>query len=183
MLGLLLPSEVVAEEINAEIAEQLEVEDEEAKLWTKELQHVDPTLELRRATPTADDPELEAGQWVIRKKVPGEVDAYIPLPPGRPPGSWILEWLSAADLWNPQVHRDHKEAKRKLREARRRAEKLRAEQRRDEMAVAARAAQRVRGDGGLTQRTDLKVPPKIAEERREKKEAERKLELPPGVKA
>ncbi len=182
MPGLLLPREVIAEEINAEIAEQLEVEDEEAKLWTKELQHIDPTLELRRAGPTADDPELEPGQWVIRKKVPGDVDAYIALPAGRPPGSWILEWLSANDLWNPQVHRDKKEAKRKMREAKQRAEKLRREQRRDEMELAARAAQRIRGNGGLTQRTDLKVPPQIAKERREAKAAERKLELPAGVK-
>ncbi|HEX6456234.1 MAG TPA: hypothetical protein VF009_06910 [Solirubrobacterales bacterium] len=179
MSGLLLPREVVAEEINAEIAEQLVAEDEEAKLWTKELQRIDPTIELRRAAEDADDPELQPGQWCLRKKVPGDVDAYIPLPAGRPPGSWILEWLSAADLWNPNVHRDRKEAKRKMREAKRRVEKLRAEQRQDEMEVAVRAARRIRGDGGLTKRTDLKVPPAIARERREAKE--RKLELPPGV--
>src|ERR1041384_2699472 len=111
MPGLLVPREIVAEEINSEIAEQLVAEDAEAKLWTKELQQIDPTLELRRASPSASDPELEPGQWVVRKKIPGDVDAYIPLPPGRPPGSWILEWLSAADLWNPRVHRDRKEAK------------------------------------------------------------------------
>jgi hypothetical protein len=155
-MSLLLPASVEAQQINAEIEEQLEAEDSEARYWTKELQRVDPTVELRRASWQADDAELEPGQWYIRKPVPGQVEAYIALPAGRPPGAWILEWLSAADMWNPRVHRDRKETKRKLREAKHRADKLRAEQRKDVMAEAVRAAQRVRGDGGMTKRTDKK---------------------------
>ena len=155
-MPLLLPASVEAEIINREIEEQLEAEDSEARYWTKELQRVDPSIELRRASANADDAELLPGQWFIRKPIDGQVDAYIPLPYGRPPGSWILEWLAAGDLWNSRVHRDRKEAKRKLREARQRARKLRAEQRQDAMAEAVRAARRVRGDGNMTTRTDRK---------------------------
>lgn len=170
MTGLLLPEHVQAQVINDEIEEQVALESEEGRYWEKELKRIDPGLELVQASGSADDPELEPGVWYIRKRIPGQVDHYIPLtgPTGarRLPGAWMLEWLDASDLWNPRVHRDRKEAKRKLSEARQRAKKLRAEQRQDVMAEAVRAARRIRDDRGMNHRSDLKVPKVIAEERK-----------------
>jgi|SRR6476620_217221 len=169
MPGLLVPEAVLAEEINREIAEQVDDQMAEAVRWADELKRIDPHLDLVWVG-NSDDPELTPNRWHLRKRVHGSVDAYIPLVGKggafRPPGAWILEYLTANDLWNPNVHRDKEEAKRKLREARGRADQLRAEQRQDEMAVAIRAAQRVRSDAGMTRRTDLKLPKAIAEERK-----------------
>lgn len=175
-MSLLVPEEVLAAEINREIEEQVDEHMAEAVEWAEELKRIDPSLDLVFAAGNADDPELVAGRWHVRKRVSGGVDAYIALVgPGntyRPPGAWILEYLSANDLWNPKVHRDKEEAKRKLEEARDRARKLRAEQRQDHMKEAYRAARRIRDDRGMTQRSDLKAPPDISKERRERKKAE-----------
>jgi hypothetical protein len=175
-MDLLLPPAAEAELINHEIAEQADEHMAEAVEWGKELKSIDPSLDLVWVGEAADDPELEPGRWHIRKRIPGTVDAYIPLVGQdgayRAPGAWMLEWLTAGDLWNPKVHRDKEEAKRKLGEARERARRLRAEQRQDHMAEAVRAARRIRDDRGMTQRSDLKLPATIAAERREQKRTE-----------
>ncbi|HET7455392.1 MAG TPA: hypothetical protein VFJ76_07725 [Solirubrobacterales bacterium] len=174
-MDLVLPASVEAEIINAEMEQQADEHMVEAVEWAEELKRIDPGLDLVWVG-NADDPELEPNRWHIRKRIPGSVDAYIALVGEggsyRPPGAWMLEWLTANDLWNPRVHRDRSEAKRKLGEARDRARRLRAEQRQDHMAEAVRAARRIRDDRGMTQRSDLKAPSVIAEERRQRKKEE-----------
>ena len=124
-MDLLLPPAAEAELINHEIAEQADEHMAEAVEWAKELKRIDSSLDLVWVGEAADDAELMSGRWHIRKRIPGTVDAYIPLVGRdgsyRPPGAWMLEWLTANDLWNPSVHRDKEEAKRKLGQARERA--------------------------------------------------------------
>lgn len=166
MSYLVLPRSVAdeREQINAERREQ--VFTEYSRQWTEEIKRIDPTLEIVRASDQADDPDLIPGRWYLLKRVPGSVDEYIELP--RPPGGWLYDWLSAADMWNPRVHRSRQEAKEKFREAKLRARKREAEQRVDQMSEAVRAASRIKDDRGMTSRSDLKLPPDIARERREK---------------
>lgn len=149
-------------QINAEVREQVYAD--HARHWTEEIKRIDSTLEIVRAKDNCTDPDLLPGRWYILKPVPDSVDAYIELP--RPPGSWMYDWLNAADMWNPRVHRSRREAREKLRAAKLRARQHEAEQRQDEMALAHRAANRIRGDSGMKTRTDLKLPKKIAAERK-----------------
>lgn len=153
-MSIYLPASAVAEQINAEMERQADEHMAEAAKWTEELRRIDRNLALVWVGPGADDADLVPARWHIRKRMPGTVDAYIPLvgpdDTYRAPGAWILDWLNANDLWNPSVHRSKQEAKEKLREARRRAKALETEQRQDHMREAARAALRLRGDRGLT---------------------------------
>lgn len=156
-MSLIVPESVAAEKINAAMEAQAAEQEELARHWTAELKRIDPTLSVEWVPEQADEFDFPA-RWHVRKRIPGSVDEWFPLIGGageyREPGSWILDALQAADLWDPRVHRDRKEAKEKLREARVRAKALEAEQRADVMAEAVRAARRVRGDGGMTKRTD-----------------------------
>lgn len=177
MGSLLLPSrlaeERAAEELQAEVDHMIS----ESKVLERELRTIDPGLSVVLVSETADPQEFDyPGYWYIRKRMPIPPDEFFPLADaetGRKldPGLWVLDWLSGADLWNPRVHRDKKEAKEKLRTARTRAKKLRAEQRQDEMALAHRAAMRVNGDGGMVRNTLRKTS------------APKKLVLPAGVDA
>lgn len=179
--GLFLPASLAEEEqaaqINAEIEAQVDAHVAEARTLARDLKHIDPSLEVVWVPEGADDPELVPARWHIRKRTPGSINAYIVLagPNGeyREPGPWVLDWLQANDLWNPQVHRSRQEAKDRRREAKRRAKAREEEQRKDEMLLAGRAVRRLRGDSGMTQRTDLKLPPKLAAERKAQREAER----------
>ena len=159
-MPLLLPEWVQAQEINRALAEQADHEIEAARYWNHELKRIDPTLSLVWVPEQADEAELTPACWHICKRIPGSVDAYIHLlgPNGEflPPGGWMLDWLTANDLWNPRVHRDKQEAKEKVRQAKNRQRKLEAEQRKDHMAEAYRAASRLRGDAGMHTRTDRK---------------------------
>lgn len=154
MTHLILPRSVAEEreQINAEMREQVYAD--YGREWTEEIRRVDPTLEIVRVKDNANDPDLIPGRWYLLKHIPDSPDAYIELP--RPPGGWLYDWLSAADMWNPRVHRSKQEAKEKLRAAKIRANALESEQRVDVMAEAVRAARRVCGDGGMTKRTDRK---------------------------
>lgn len=176
MSGLLVPASVAAEEEAAAINAEVDAQVTEARILADDLRRIDPTLSVVWVGENADDPEVVPARWHIRKRIAGTIDAYIPIvgPDGeyREPGPWVLDWLQAADLWNPQVHRSRREAKDRHREAKLRAKAREEEQRKDEMMVAARAAQRIRGDSGMTQRTDLKLPPDIAAERKARREAE-----------
>lgn len=138
----------------------MESQDALAKLWTQELRQIDPYLECWKAGRMTGSPDLLPGHWYIRRRNPETLDSYWPLcglhGEYREPGEWMLEELKAADLWNPRVHRSRKEAGERLRTARRRAKAREAEQRRDEMALAATAARRMRSETGFTKRTDLK---------------------------
>lgn len=174
-MALALPSEILA--ANAEMEREAVKDIAEAARWTDELKRLDPHLSVVWVPEEAanfDDP----GRWHLRKQIPGDYDEWWPLlgPNGeyRAPGSWLLDTLSANDLWNPAVHRSKQEAREKHRRLKVRAKEREREQRRDEMALANRAARRLRGDSGFTKRTDLLVPPVIAAERKAKREAEKK---------
>lgn len=176
-----------AQATNAAMERQSIVDIAEAARWTEELRRIDPSLTLVWVPETAtqfDDP----GRWHIRKKLAGDYDEYWPLLTDaedvargaaqregmyKAPGSWVLDALNANDMWNPAVHRSKQEAWRRHREAKERAKVREAEQRQDEMALANRAARRIKGDGGMTKRTDLLVPRAVAEERLRKRAAEK----------
>jgi hypothetical protein len=176
-MPLLLPQDpaalALAEAENA--AKNMAVDDAiaGAEKWTEELKRIDPHLTIVWIGENSEvgDLDLVPGRWHIKKKVPGGDDEYFPLVGEqgeyREPGGWMLDMLNANDMWNPRAHRDRKEAKRKLREAKVRARALEKEQRQDEMLLAARAAKRMRGDSGLHKRTD--------------KRPVRGIILPPGV--
>lgn len=175
-MPLAIPEEI--RQANAQMEREAVRDIAEAARWTEELKHIDPSLSVVWVPENAtnfDNP----GRWHVRKAIPGDFDEWWPLleQPGdryKGPGLWLLEALKANDLWNPRVHRSKQEARDKHRRAKVRARAREQEQRRDEMALAYRAANRVRGDAGLTKRTDLLVPPVIAAERKAKREAEKK---------
>jgi len=175
--GLMVPrrfaEEGFADQVNAEVDRQIE----ESKELLGQLQAVDPHLSLVLVAENADPDDWDyPGYWYLKKRIPGSVDAYFPLagPNGERlvPGPWVLDELRAEDLWNPAVHRDKQDAKRRMREARERAKVTEAEQRQDEMAVAYRAAMRVNGDGGMRRNASRKGSPQPKE-----------IVLPPGVDA
>jgi hypothetical protein len=190
MPDLLVPGHVANaghESVNAAMERQSVSDIAESVRWTEELRRIDPSLEVTWVPEQATEFEHPA-RWHVRKRIPGDFDEWWPLLTDakdvaegnarevgayKAPGSWLLHALTAADMWNPRVHRSKKEARAKLREAKTRAREREAEQRQDEMALANRAAKRIKGDGGLTKRTDLLVPKSIAEERKRKKDAER----------
>lgn len=159
-MPLVLPEAYEAQQINREIEQQVDAQIAEAAHWNKELKRIDPGLSLVLGKENADDTELRAGYWSIRKRVPGSVDAYIVLqgPQGqyREPGAWMLEMLQGADMWNDRVRHEREEIQRKVRESRRRAEQTEKEAKLDEADLAMRAAKRLRGPSGFKERTDLK---------------------------
>lgn len=176
-MPLAIPSEIL--EANAQMEREAVKDIAEAARWTDELRRIDPSLSVVWVPEEAINFDHPA-RWHLRKQIPGDFDEWWPLetPEGgyRAPGAWLLDALSAADMWNPRVHRSKQEARQKHREAKRRAKARETEQRRDEMALANRAARRIKGDAGLTKRMDLHLPPEIAAERQQKREAERAAE-------
>jgi hypothetical protein len=187
-MPLAIPSDIL--KANAQMEREAVKDIAEAARWTEELRRIDPSLSVVWVPEQAvnfDNP----GRWHLRKEIPGDYDEWWPLltnaddvATGRahaeglykPPGSWLLNALTASDMWNPRVHRSKQEARQKHREAKRRAKERETEQRRDEMALANRAARRVKGDRGLTRRMDLHLPPDIAAEREAKRQAEKAAE-------
>lgn len=170
-MPLILPGE--SAEVAAHKAEQgRQIRAAEKRLFglEKELKAIDPSLSLIFAPPGARDVGLLPGRWHIRKDIPNAPDEFWPLvgpnDSYREPGAWVLDEFNANDLWDRRVHRDKKEARRKLREARLRAQKNEAEARAEEIDFQARAARRVRGLSGLSKRTDLKASKATLEARR-----------------
>lgn len=173
---------------NAAMAAQVQAEADEARHWNRELKRIDPTLSLVFVPGNATEFE-ERNCWQLKKEIPGEYDEYWPLLTDeadvaagkatavglyKAPGSWLLDVLNENDLWNPRVHRSRQETRAKFRAAKERAKQRETEQRQDEMALAHRAAKRLKGDSGFMKRTDLILPPAIAAERKAQREAERK---------
>lgn len=165
-MPLLLPRSVAEERdrINAERRSQTFAG--YAEQWTRELRKVDRDLEIVRASDFPEDPDLTPGGWYLLKRIPGTVDELFELP--QPPGPWIYDWLLARDMWNPSVYRSREKARERYKAAQARARDLEAEQRQDAMREAISAASRIRDDRGMSSRSDLKLPPGIAKERREK---------------
>lgn len=160
-MPLILPESAEVAAWKAEQALQVESKVREMEHWDEELKRIDPSLSLIVAKPGSEDVGLLPGRWHVVKEIPGAPDEYWPLvgpnDSYREPGAWVLDEFNANDLWNPAVHRNKKEARQKIVEARARAKRLLAEQRVDELDFQARAARRVKGEGGLTKRTDLKA--------------------------
>jgi hypothetical protein len=160
--GLLLPRAYVAAELNAMVDAKVDDQIAEGEHWNHELKRIDQDLSLVWVPEGVEQPGVIAGRFHIRKRVPGGLDGYIPLigPNGefRPPGPWMLDALAEADMWNERVRGERARNADRLREARRRQRVREEEQMQDEMRLAARAAGRMRGDGGLHKRTDLKRP-------------------------
>lgn len=79
----------------------------------------------------------------------------------------MLDEIKRSDMWDSRQRKERREVFRKMDQAKKRdAARLEA-QRRDEMTLAARAANRVRSNAGMYERTDLKQPKWL----KEKKEA------------
>lgn len=144
----------------AEIEAQVDAKVGAVMHWEHELKRIDPSLSLVVAKPGSEDMGLLPGRWHVVKTIPGAPDEYWPLvgpnDEYREPGGWILDEFTANDLWDSRVHRDKKETKRRLREARTRAKELAREQRADEMMLSYDASQRMRSEAGFEKRTDLK---------------------------
>lgn len=173
-MSLILPESVEVAAWKAEQADQVESKVREMEHWDTELKRIDPSLSLIVAKPGSEDVGLLPGRWHVQKHIPNAPDEYWPLvgphDEYREPGAWVLDEFKAADLWDGRVARDKKELKRKLREAKVRAKELLAEQRQAEIDFQARAARRVRGDSGLSKRTDLKASPKTLAHRQKASE-------------
>jgi hypothetical protein len=173
-MPLILPESAEVAAWKAEQAEQVEAKVREVEHWDQELKRIDPSLSLVVAKPGSEDVGLMPGRWHVVKAIPNAPDEYWPLvgpnDEYREPGAWVLEEFKAADLWDGRVARDKKELKRKLREAKVRAKELLREQRTEEVEYQARAARRVRGESGLSKRTDLKASPKTLAHRQKTSE-------------
>jgi hypothetical protein len=173
-MPLILPESAEVAAWKAEQADQVESKVREMEHWDTELKRIDPTLSLIVAKPGSEDVGLLPGRWHVQKHIPNAPDEYWPLvgphDEYREPGAWVLDEFNANDLWNPAVHRNKKEARQKIVEARARAKRLLAEQRIDEVEHNATAARRVRGDSGLSKRTDLKASPKTLAHRQKASE-------------
>jgi hypothetical protein len=159
-MPIVLPDWVMAQEIDHERERQVDAQMLAARFWNDELKRIDQHLSLVWVSESATEPDLEPGRWHIRRQNPETLDSYWPLVGDhgeyKEPGDWMLQELKAGDLWNPRVHRDKEEVKRRLREVRRRAKARKAEQRRDEMATAVRAAKRLRGESQFTKTMEPK---------------------------
>lgn len=162
-MPIAVPEWVLTREFDAEREQVVDSQFALADFWTEELKRIDPHLSVVWTKPSAAAAGLEPERWHIRRENPETLDSYFPLVGDngeyREPGQWMLHELEAGDLWNPRVHRDREDARRRLREVKRRAKARETEQRRDEMALAARAARRMKGESGFTKRNDLKGKP------------------------
>lgn len=108
---------------------------ETAKRFTRDMQRIDPYLELVwiGKPPHWDDrvdppPGIAFSRWHLRRNNPDAPDTYIPwtTPDGgyREPDSGIFDYLAANDMWNDGYNR-----RARVREARRAAEKARSQDR------------------------------------------------------
>lgn len=169
-MSLILPESAEVASWKAEQANQVHAAEKRLLGLEKELKAIDPSLSLVFAPPGADDVGLLPARWHVKKVIPNAPDEFWPLvgpnDEYREPGAWVLDEFQANDLWDRRVHRDRKEAKRKLREARERAKRNEVEARAEEIDFQARAARRVRGESGLTKRTDLKASKTTLEARK-----------------
>jgi hypothetical protein len=159
-MSLILSERSEAEQINREIAEQVDEQIAVADHWNTELRKIDPGLSLVLGRDDAEGFEVRASHWAIKKRVPGSVDEYIVLqgPEGqyREPGAWMLEMLQGADMWNDRRRHEREEIKRRIQVSKERAYETERQQRLDEAELAVRAAKRLRGPEGFEKRTDLK---------------------------
>jgi hypothetical protein len=130
----------------------------------RELRTLDDRLRVVLVDPRAGElhprergPGLIPRRWHI-KLLTRPLNAYFPLcgPDWvyAEPGLFWVERFKARDLWRRGALEEIRRGEEAEEKRRARQEQLEAEQRRDETALAYRAAKRVRGDGGEHRRTD-----------------------------
>ena len=124
-----------------------------------ELQQMDPHLQvvwIGERFPEGIIPGASPGRWHLRRNPPDGIDSYWPVegPDGeyRDLGMDLVEKMKAADLWKPGAVEElnRRKYRRAAREAKEKA--LLAEQADDMVKEDIRAADRMRGDGGMTKR-------------------------------
>lgn len=137
----------------------------------RELRTIDDRLRVRFVDPAAGQlppkmrgPGVIPGRWHI-KLLTRPTNAYFPITgPNweyRDPELAIVEEMKARDLWRRGALEGIRRGEEADQRRRERQEQLEAEQRRDETALAFRAAKRVRGDGGEHRRTDRRDAPHV----------------------
>lgn len=141
--------------------------DKQKKRLEKELKKIDSYLEVHyidsevaKLPPAQRAVGVVPARWHIVRRNPKGIDAWFPImgPNGEyaEPSLQVAEDMKKADLWRSGAMLEMRQ--RQEREAKEKANKevREREQRSDEVVHAYRAAKRVRGDGGMTRRTDLK---------------------------
>jgi hypothetical protein len=143
----------------------------QSKALERELRKIDPRLRVRFVDPRAGElhprergPGVIPGRWHV-KLLTRPQNAYFPIcGPNweyRDPELALVEEMKARDLWRRGVLEDIRKGEEAAEQERVRREILEGEQRRDETALAYRAAKRVNGDGGEHRRTDRGHAPHI----------------------
>jgi hypothetical protein len=145
--------------------EQMEAADNsKGQPLERELRTIDDRLRVVFIEPRAGElhprergPGVVPGRWHV-KLLTHPQNAYFPICGEdwvyREPDLALVEELKKRDLWRRGALEEIRNAEEGAERARIRAELLEGEQREDEVALAYRAAKRVRGDGGEHRRTD-----------------------------
>lgn len=158
-MGLILPADIERERLVDDARRQ----DYLAKALTKELKRLDPYLEIvyigervSQVKPEDGAPGVVPGRWHVVRHNPETVDSYFPIMglngEFREPTFKLIEDMKEADLWRKGALQDLRD--RQIKAADRRAYEKRhiLEGKKDEAALAYRAAKRVPGEGGMTKR-------------------------------
>lgn len=167
--GLIVPvsREERMKAINARL-EKMEEEraDRQAEELERELRAVDDRLRVVFISPRAGElsprhraPGVIPGRWHV-KLLTRPKNAYFPIcGPNfeyREPELAVADEMKKRDLWRPGALEEKRKAEEAEERRRIRQALLESEQREDEVALAYRAAKRVRGDGGERRRFDRK---------------------------
>lgn len=134
--------------------------DKMAQRLEKELKSMDERLEVVFVDPESAklDPSergmgVVPGRWHVVRRNPDTVDSWFPImgPASeyRDPELKVAEDMKKADLWRPGALKELRDHQAKQIAEKEKKKELEKEQRRDEMAVAARAAKRMNGDAGM----------------------------------
>lgn len=134
--GLVVPDHVA---VNLQRDVQVDEMIGRAQGHNRMLQGIDPRLSLVWVKEGADDPALIPGRWHLRRKNdPPAPDSYIAIV--QPDGSYrdfdsgVLREMEERDLWNPLAFRRIAERQRREAVELERADELKSEQRRYELA-------------------------------------------------
>jgi hypothetical protein len=175
------------------LAEKMETGEPGGEALERELRSsVDDRIRVVRISARAGDlpprvraPGVIPGLWHV-KLLTHPRNAYFPIAGPdwqyREPDLAFVEELKARDLWRRGALEEIRKGEEEDERARIRQELLEAEQREDEVALAFRAAKRVKGEGGLFRRTDRKgVRPGQAAVAGFSERSEGGLLIPPGA--
>jgi hypothetical protein len=110
------------------------------RTWDRDLQQIDPRLELLRARESADLPELTPGYWhVVRRNPNGAITVVhtVTGPAGqfKHPDSSLFEELRKNDMWQDRTHKERRDRRRQFEQAKERREQREHEERVEEMTL------------------------------------------------